>query len=199
MNDVLLLLQMLQNGDLGGGTSSGSVITYSEDFWRLFGALDNQRGSIDSKLISLTNSDLIDKLDSLLPPNNFPITADYLTRLVNTKIILHPQVDRGEQFKVAPIILNNFYCDYDGFLHCQFEYMGENYWKYVYRGEEGYLANGYIKGTITFVNYQPPASVEDSPKREQTREVSAPSNINAMVLDTTYGMFSLTYDTWALY
>ena len=155
--------------------------------------------SFNSKLISLTNNDLIDKLDSLLPPNNFPITDTYRNELVNTKIVLYPQVNYGDQTKITPIILNNFYCDYDGFLHCQFEYMGENYWDYNYRGDKGYLAYGYIKGTIMFVNYQPPASVQDSPKSEQTREVSAPSSVNAMVLDTTYGIFNLTYDTWAVY
>ena len=171
---------------------SGGVIAYPENFWNLFDALNNQRGSIDSKLISLTNNDLIDKLDSLLPPNNFPITDTYLNELVNTKIVLYPSVERGDQLQLAPIILDNFYCTYDGFLHCQFEYMGEN------RGE-GYSAYGYIKGTITFTNYQPPASVEDSPKSEQTREALAPSSVNAMVLDTTYGMFNLTYDTWAWY
>ena len=183
MNDMLLILQMLQNGDLGGTSSnSTSYIAYAYHE-SIFNNINNRndfaagdsainitfnyyegeegKGVYDIISTNLANKDANELWNSTIAV--LPVTGD------NTII------ENGSR----PIVLSHFTYDSENdCFFCDFDFFGKSlYW----HKDEGYEFTGTIKGTACIYYKQQPEST--------------PSQLgfNTCTLDASYGVLSYTY------
>lgn len=182
MNDITLLMQMIQNGDLGDTSStSNSYIAYAYHE-SIFSSIDNRNdfaqgdsaininfgyyegegnGVYDIISTKLANKDANELWKSVIAV--FPVTGDSTI------------IENGSR----PIVLSHFTYDSENqCLFCDFDFFGKSLYWYK---DEGYKFTGTIKGTACISYTVPPKS--------------APStlNFNTCTLDASYGVLSYTF------
>lgn len=178
--DLLTLLQLIKNGDLGGGSSS-NVFTAIEPLDSIFGNIyskKNSSGNIDPQHIALQFTNTLDNgvwhyIKDLLDSNLAP------EELAKVKIIILNGNEDGKYLDDGnsgnrPIILSNFTNNGDnnsGFL-CDFEFFGANGYN---QDGGGWIVRGAVKGMAGFI-------------------------LNKMndftVLDITLGWSTINYEHW---
>ena len=180
MNDITLLMQMIQNGDLGSTSSNYIAYAYHES---IFNSIDNRngfakgdsainigfnyydgeegKGVYDIISTNLANKDANELWKSTIAV--FPVTDD------NTII------ENGSR----PIVLSHFTYDSENqCLFCDFDFFGKSLHWYK---DEGYEFTGTIKGTACISYTVPPKSTPST------------LNFNTCTLDASYGVLSYTF------
>lgn len=179
MNDILLLLQMLQNGDLGG-TSSNTYIAYAYHE-SIFNSIDNRNtfAAGDSAINIRFTYDEADK--GVYDIINTNLANKDANELWNSTIAVFPVIGDNTIIENGsrPIVLSHFTYDSENqCLFCDFDFFGKS--SYWHKGE-GYEFTGTIKGTAC-ISYEP-----------QPKSTPSTLNFNTCTLDASYGVLSYTF------
>lgn len=180
MNDTLLLLQMIQNGDLGAGSSS--LYIKHANHQHIFYNIDRQiNNGEDDSMIDIPFPDDESDEDIYLFIRN-ELSKKDVKELWNTSIVLYPITSsQGEvENQSRPIVLSHFIYDSENGsrLVCDFEFFGKSFYWFK-PDEEGYEFTGTIKGIACFT-YEGGLNSDNF-------------NFNTCTLDVSYGILQYTF------